>query len=522
MIEPPVPFDEASRLATLRGLNILDTPREERFDRLTRLAQHLIGVPIAVVSLVDSDRQWFKSCQGLDASETPRSISFCGHAVLGDQLFVIPDALLDPRFADNPLVTGAPCIRFYAGQPLKALNGSKMGTLCVIDSKPHQLTQTECDGLRDLAILVENELNVLDYQEATRALLNSEKHLNAVLENILDGIITIDDHGSIASFNRAAEKIFGFTAQEVTGHNVKMLMPEPYHNEHDGYLHNFNTTGEKKIIGIGRQVVGRRKDGSTFPMDLAVSEMQLNDQRMFTGIVRDITERVNLERLKGEFVSIVSHELRTPLTAIAGALGLILGGAMGAVQEQMRQMIDIAHRNSLRLTFLINDLLDMEKLTAGKMDFDMQRQALMPLIEQSLESNHTYGVSRRVSLVLASSVPGVEVMVDGQRLLQVLSNLISNAIKYSPEDGMVGIAVQIKNSAVHVSCTDHGPGIPEEFRCRIFQRFAQADSSDARQKGGTGLGLAITRELIDRMGGQIGFDSVEGQGACFYFDLPLA
>lgn len=119
LLEPAFPLDEANRLATLRGLNILDTPPEERFDRLTRLAQQLINVPIAVVSLVDSNRQWFKSCQGLDASETPRNISFCGHAILDNELFVIPDALLDTRFSDNPLVTGAPNIRFYAGQPLK-------------------------------------------------------------------------------------------------------------------------------------------------------------------------------------------------------------------------------------------------------------------------------------------------------------------------------------------------------------------------------------------------------------------
>lgn len=157
LLEPAVPLNEASRLATLRGLDILDTPPEERFDRLTRLAQHLLNVPIAVVSLVDSNRQWFKSCQGLDASETPRSISFCGHAILDDQLFVIPDALLDPRFADNPLVAGAPYIRFYAGQPLKAINGSRLGTLCVIDRKPHQLTQEERDSLRDMAWLVERK-----------------------------------------------------------------------------------------------------------------------------------------------------------------------------------------------------------------------------------------------------------------------------------------------------------------------------------------------------------------------------
>jgi diguanylate cyclase (GGDEF)-like protein len=162
VLAPAVPIDEEKRLATLRGLNVLDTPPEERFDRLTRLAQRIFDVPIAVITLVDSNRQWFKSCQGLDATETPRSISFCGHAILGDEVFVIPDAALDPRFADNPLVAGAPHIRFYAGQPLKANNGSRLGTLCILDIKPRQPSQDDLDVLRDLAALVESELNLLD------------------------------------------------------------------------------------------------------------------------------------------------------------------------------------------------------------------------------------------------------------------------------------------------------------------------------------------------------------------------
>ncbi len=921
MLEPAIPLDEEIRLATLRGLNILDTQPEERFDRLTRLARNLIGVPIAVVSLVDTNRQWFKSCQGLDATETPRNISFCGHAILEDELFVVPDASLDPRFADNPLVAGAPHIRFYAGQPLKAGNGSRLGTLCVIDSKPHQLTQLERDSLCDLAKLVEIELGALDSREAAAELQSSKNRLAGILDNVLDGIITINELGIVESFNKSAENIFGYAATEVIGNNVKMLMPNPYHKEHDGYLHNFITTGKKKIIGIGREVIGKRKDGSTFPMDLAVSEMKLGDKRLFTGIVRDIservkfiqgkledearlkeaqritktgswalnhlteemiwsdevfslleldkekilstrlnfenvthpedrdqvvqsfedsfanhlpyeithrllmpdgrikwvqtrcitdfdaagkplrskgtvqditenrlaqialqesaerlylalvasrsslwdadittgkivldkhwsellgeepnesemtmqqllqlvppeeadglvkkmaavvkgetkdylsvhrvrhqlgrwlwiesrgrvvkrdaagkalriigtntditerkqaeealihatnlhraiiegadhmiittdtegvilsfnraaeinlgysaeelvakstpavfhdldevvqraqqltaagfpvepgfevfvarartqkmgdalqwiyvrkdgtrfpvmltvsalrdsrgeiyaflgiatdiTERVKIERMKSEFISTVSHELRTPLTSIRGSLGLLAGGIAGELPAQAKSLVDIAHKNSERLILLVNDILDMEKIEAGKMEFHAVPTELAPLLRQSIESNRAYADQFKVSYELEGESVEAMVNVDANRLQQVLANLLSNAAKFSPSGGKVSILASCDAGRVRVAVSDRGSGIPEQFRSQVFEKFAQADSSDTRKKGGTGLGLSITKAIVERMGGRIGFDSQPNVLTTFWVEFPL-
>jgi diguanylate cyclase (GGDEF)-like protein len=155
---PDIPLDEKLRLTTLRSLGVLDTPEEDRFDRLTRMAKRMFRVPIALVSLVDENRQWFKSCDGLSVRETPREVSFCGHAILGEDIFVIPDALADPRFADNPIAAGAPHVRFYAGCPLRAPNGAKVGTLCVIDHVPREFDENDADALRDLAAMVEDEL----------------------------------------------------------------------------------------------------------------------------------------------------------------------------------------------------------------------------------------------------------------------------------------------------------------------------------------------------------------------------
>lgn len=363
--------------------------------------------------------------------------------------------------------------------------------------------------------------DITDRQQTESALAEQAQHTQAILDHMVDGIITIDPFGIITSFNPAAERIFGYTAGEALGHNVKLLMPNPHHDAHDGYLRNFQETGEAQIIGLGREVEGQRKDGDLFPMELAIAEVSRHGKPLYVGMVRDISERKRMERMKSEFVSTVSHELRTPLTSISGALGLIVSGALGALPEQVQQMIAIANKNSQRLTHLINDLLDMEKITAGKLHFDMQPQVLMPLIEHALKENQAYGTERRVGLRLTEDAPEAVVRVDGQRLMQVLGNLLSNAIKYSPEDGTVEVAAQMSAGKVRVTVVDHGPGIPASFRSRIFQKFAQADSSDTRQKGGTGLGLAITRELVERMGGQIGFDSEAGQGSRFHFELPL-
>lgn len=521
MEKPAIPPDEAQRIATLTGLNILDTSPEERFDRITRIAQRILGVPIALVSLVDANRQWFKSFQGFDVTEAPRDISFCGHAILGNDIFIVPDALLDPRFADNPLVTGEPHIRFYAGQPLKASNGSNLGTLCVIDRKPRQLSLSDLDCLRDLGALIENELNSLGISAANIAIQDNENRLRAILDNVLDGIITIDELGTVESFNKSAEKIFGYAAEVVIGNNVKMLMPEPYHEQHDGYLHNYVSTGVKKIIGIGRQVVGQRKNGITFPMDLAVSEMHLGGRRMFTGIVRDITERVKIERMKSEFVSTVSHELRTPLTSIRGSLGLLAGGVGGVLPAQAKALIDIAHKNSERLILLVNDILDMEKIEAGKMEFQPKPVELMSLLEQALEGNRAYAEQFNVTYELEGVLPEVMVDVDGNRLLQVLANLLSNAAKFSSSGDKVIIAVTRNDKYVRVMVSDHGSGIPEQFRSQIFQKFSQADSSDTRMKGGTGLGLSITKAIVERMGGSIGFDSQPDVLTTFFIEFPI-
>ncbi len=266
----------------------------------------------------------------------------------------------------------------------------------------------------------------------------------------------------------------------------------------------------------------RSGDGGTVPVECFIQYIAPpKEPARFVVILRDITQRKRVEQMKSEFVSTVSHELRTPLTSISGALGLITGGALGEVPAAAMDMITIAHNNSRRLTHLINDLLDIEKIAAGKVAFDMQVQPLMPLVQQAVEATRTYGTENQVTLQIVSEVSDLDVRVDSQRLLQILSNLLSNAIKFSPEGGVVAILVEHRAPKVRISVRDSGRGIPEEFRGRIFQKFAQADASDTRKQSGTGLGLAISRELAERMNGYLDYDSVPGEGACFFLDLQV-
>jgi signal transduction histidine kinase len=241
-----------------------------------------------------------------------------------------------------------------------------------------------------------------------------------------------------------------------------------------------------------------------------------------TGINVDITEVRRLERVKSEFVSVVSHELRTPLTSIRGSLGLVLSSAGGVLPESARNLMDIAQRNAERLGVLIDDLLDVEKLEAGKLRLELRQQPIEPLVRQAVEINAPYAGQHGVRLELAVQGPPKFVLVDGRRLVQVVTNLLSNAVKYSPRDALVEVAVTCSTpDRARVSVRDYGPGISDEFRSRIFTKFSQADASDTRNKGGTGLGLAISRGLIEQMGGMIDLELPADGGTRFYFELPL-
>lgn len=324
--------------------------------------------------------------------------------------------------------------------------------------------------------------------------------------------------GHFIEANPEIFRMVGYTQEELRHINYWDITPIKYAASEAHQLETLKATGrygpyEKHYT---------HKDGRLIPVVLSGVriESETGEEQIWS-IVQDITEQKRVERMKNEFISTVSHELRTPLTSISGSLGLITNSMLGVIPEKIQSMLGIAYKNSQRLTLLIDDLLDMEKLVAGKMDFQMQVQTILPVIEQAVIENKSYADKYSVRYVIDDKTLGAVANVDAFRLQQVLNNFLSNAAKYSPKDCQVNIVLEYVNEDVRITVRDYGSGIPEEFKTRIFQKFSQADSSDTRQKGGTGLGLAISKELVERMGGNIGFDSGNA-GSAFYAEFKKA
>jgi signal transduction histidine kinase len=256
--------------------------------------------------------------------------------------------------------------------------------------------------------------------------------------------------------------------------------------------------------------------------EVRVAACQWGDAPARLVAIRDVTERKRIERLHDEFVSTVSHELRTPLTSIVGSLGLLVGKAAGSLPEQASRLLTIALKNSQRLTRLINDILDINKMEAGDVVFQLRCVDIRAVTEQAIEATRGFAGSYDVEIMFDGASPTANVWADGDRLVQVFANLLSNAIKFSPSGSEVAVAVKDMGDTVRISVRDWGPGIPDGFKSHIFEKFAQADASDARQRGGSGLGLSIVRHIVARLGGLVGFEDAPGGGTIFNVDLPRA
>jgi len=378
--------------------------------------------------------------------------------------------------------------------------------------------------MRDLARRLKAEDDLRETSQWQHAILDSSPY----------AIIATDAQGIIHTYNPAAEELFGYTAEEMIGKETPALLHDqeelnkraavvsqelgrPVGHGFETIIAKVNAENEEE-----REWTFMRKDGIRLPVLSNVTALK-NAQGRISGylkITKDITEQKRMERMKTEFISTVSHELRTPLTSIRGALGLIAGGAVGELPVKVKDLVGIAHKNSERLVRIVNDILDVEKIESGKMQLLMQQVDLTSLVKQAIEANHAYAQKHHVGFVLEHAPDSAYLMADPDRIMQVMANLLSNAAKFSPGGSEVIIRVDHSGSNIRVSVQDHGPGISEQFRSRIFEKFAQADSSATRRHEGTGLGLSITKKLTEAMNGTIGFTTETGKGSIFYVDLP--
>jgi PAS domain S-box-containing protein len=373
--------------------------------------------------------------------------------------------------------------------------------------------------------------NISDSKKLENQLLEGRSRTQAILDNVVDGIITIDKFGGIQALNSSAERLFGYSKEESIGKNVRMLMPEPYRSEHDQYLKNYLQSGKAQIIGIGREVVGLKKSGEEFPMDLAISEVWVQGQQIFTGIVRDISERKNAEQdirsareeaeranqAKSIFLANMSHEIRTPLNAILGFSQILLRNK--SLNEKVRESIKTIDTSGKNLLKLINEILDISKIEAGKMQLVCND---FKLNESLFDINNLFLLrTQQKQLHWQFKLPSIEYFVHGDetKLKQALINLIGNAVKFTSSGEVTLNVTSLGHDKFLFEVIDTGQGIPLTAQKKIFEPFSQDEGGE--KMGGTGLGLAITKSQLKLMGTELKLESKLNFGSRFYFELLL-
>jgi PAS domain S-box-containing protein len=395
----------------------------------------------------------------------------------------------------------------------------------------YRLTQVFHSGYRlrhaygrlteDYSILNQRlERQLGELEEARRQVETSGRKLALFAERAPIAVLELDPQGLVTQLNPEAEILFGFTAAELTGTPARdRLVMQELHADFDRQWAELIASREP-ITGL--RIRSPRRDGVHIVCEWTVTPL-VNPEGTVIAVIaqgQDVTQQLEAERMKKEFTSTLSHELRTPLTSIIGSLQLINSGVLGDMTQDVAELTAVAERNGQRLLDLINDILDIEKIESGKLTLVTEVFRLGDLVREALVLNKAFAERFKVRFELRGGSPAGLVHADRKRLLQIMTNLLSNAAKFSPEDGTVEITLDETPLSLRVGVHDRGPGIPDAFRSRIFGRFAQADSTLTRQKGGTGLGLAISKRLVEMMQGRIGFDARDGGGTTFWFELP--
>lgn len=390
---------------------------------------------------------------------------------------------------------------------------AKMLTLPMTKMTQSIVAAVQHNASPQLPIQLQDEIGDLAraFDTLTTKIQSNESSLRNIIENIIDGIITFDSQGTIISRNKSCFDIFGYMPGQLIGNNIGKLIPS--------IMHDIN---EHHLVGEMFETSGVHKSGREMNIELFLNIITVENSYIYLCIVRDITEKKKLEYMKNEFISVVNHELRTPLTSIQGALGLIQKFAMDELSPKFQELLMVSYRNSERLGLLVNDILDVEKLAAGKMEYQMVEVEMNTFVKEICDRNIGYAEMHQVQYHIEPYEAPIYCQIDKQRFEQVLTNLLSNAAKFSkPGDDVEIILKAVNGDSLEIAVTDHGQGIPEDMQDKVFGRFMQGIESINKKQKGTGLGLYISKALIEAFSGTISFQSKHGIGSTFYVRLPV-
>lgn len=493
---------------------------DAQIDEALALATHVLGLEVGILSRVEGETYTVEHVYAPGTDLAPGQTFDLGHTYCS--LTLERGGVLAIDHMGPSVHSGHPCyeasrLEAYIGIPVR-VGGEVYGTLHFSGTEPAEAPFGEED-YNFLRLLGLWTAHAVERQRATRALRGSEARFRNAFRHAAIGKVLASTEGRLTRVNPAFASMLGYAAEELeTKTFADITHPDDVATDRERIEQLISRETESYV----REKRYLHREGHVVWGLLSVSSVVDADGAVqhFVAEVMDITARKEADRLKNEFVSMVSHELRTPLTSISGSLRLI--SAQGNVPDPTLRLLDIASRNSDRLVRLINDLLDVQKIEAGKLKLEVQTKPLADLLRDTIEANQSYGGARGILLCLRQAAPDVRVSVDPDRFMQIMANLISNAMKFSPEQGTVEVsAVERQNRTVRIAVTDYGPGIPASLHASLFGRFVQADSSTTRKQEGTGLGLNITKSLVELHGGRLGFETEEGVGTTFYFDLPL-
>lgn len=515
----PIPVTEAARLRALRSLGLLDTPEEPAFDLAVQMVRALTGAQMAVVSLLDDDRQWFKARQGIDLPETSRSVAFCGYTILQNEVLWIEDARLDRRFCDNPLVTGEPGIRFYAGAPIR-IGEHNIGTLCVFDPEPRAMNVDVMKALGEAATTLSRHIIVRSETLASQALLS----------HTTDAGLVVNQEGVITLWAGGAEAMFGWSSEEAVGQSLDLILPKDMADQHWTGFARYMGGADGRIFGRPIDLKAGRRSGEVFPMELTLAGWERGGRREVGALIRDTTVRVEqqaqlaaalldaqeAERTKSRFLATMNHELRTPLNGIIGLGHVLAASDLNAYQRKLVEGMADSGRDLERLVRNVVALSadDPDGEPAAFRLSDMIQTAVSPFLQRARSKGLSAG------LVVDDSAR-IDVVGQAGAAVDIISALLDNAVKFTRQ-GSIHVRVQRREDVVELSIVDTGDGFEMGNLERLFLPFEQGHGASTRAYDGAGLGLPLVRKTLRRLGGEIDVQSAPGQGSRFTVSLPFS